>query len=254
MMDAALILAGAGWRVLPCWPDAGSQAKAPIGTVVPHGLREATADPVTIRGWWQRYPSALVGAVVPDHLTVLDIDPRNGGSIAAVEELTGRLPATLTVWSGRGDGGCHRYYRTPVGLDPTGTRLPDGVDLRKGARSYCIMPPSIHPDAGDPYRWDRDRMAQAPMPPGLVALLTPAQRVPWSGAPVTDKRVAAWLRMIREAPDGRRNETLFTVACWAVESGAIESQEGELLHAATDAGLDQREAARTVQSAVRRVS
>ena len=146
LRDAALDLAAERWRILPCIP-AGERAKAPL---LVHGFHDASSDPAVITGWWSRWPGAMIGAVVPDSLLVLDVDPRNGGSIEALEGVLGPLPATLSVMSGRGDGGCHLYYLRPAGA-LVSTRLPAGVDLKQ--TGYCIMPPSIHPVAGRPYEW-----------------------------------------------------------------------------------------------------
>lgn len=52
----------------------------------------------------------MIGAPVPEALLVIDVDPRNGGKLAELQLLTGRLPTTLTVWSGRNDGGRHLYF------------------------------------------------------------------------------------------------------------------------------------------------
>ena len=155
MLAAAWALAAAAWEVFPCkWT--GPYAKAPM-TV--NGHRNATMDPDQIKLWWTKWPNAMIGARVPDNCIVIDIDPRNGGSIEALEEFTGSLPATLTVWSGRNDGGRHLYFQRPAS-PLSSTRLPKGVDLK--ANGYCIMPPSIHPATGQPYRWqDEDAPAAA---------------------------------------------------------------------------------------------
>jgi hypothetical protein len=116
-------------------------------------------EPELIKEWWTRWPNAMIGAAVPDSCVVIDIDPRNGGSSEELETLVGPLPDTLTVWSGRNDGGRHLYFRRPAG-ELTGTRLPRGIDLK--VRGYMIMPPSVHPVTGRPYRWERRPVAALP--------------------------------------------------------------------------------------------
>src|SRR5699024_2226575 len=101
MLDAAHALAAQGWPVFPCWPH-GAKAKAPMTA---HGLQDATCAPTPLQKWWGRLPHALIGAALPESLIVLDLAPRHGGTLDALEAVTGPLPATLTVWSGRGDGG-----------------------------------------------------------------------------------------------------------------------------------------------------
>lgn len=112
MINAALELADARWEVVPCW-WAGPRAKSPI---TKHGHLEATTDPDQIKLWWTKWPNAMIGSPVPESLLVIDVDPRNGGSLTALESLTGPLPATLTARSQR---------RRPASLLPT-SRGPDG--------------------------------------------------------------------------------------------------------------------------------
>jgi hypothetical protein len=257
MLQPALTLAAAGWRILPCWDhddDAREiRAKSPIGPLVPAGKDNATTDPDVITGWWRRYPPALVGAVVPAHLLVLDVDPWHGGTLASLEHAAGgRLPSTLTTWSGRGDGGCHLYYGAPAG-DLTGTNLPAGVDLRKGGRHYLIMPPSRHPVTGNAYRWEQHPVV--PAPAHLVDLLTPrsAPRLPWSPpAAVTDRRVRAWLAKVAGAAEGNRDNALFWAACRAAEAGVLDQVADQLADAAAGTGLPEREIRATLRSAGRR--
>lgn len=163
MLAEALALAARGWAVFPCI-ECGPEAdwKSPY---TPHGHLDASTDPGQIRQWWSRRPRAMIGAPVPPTLLVLDLDPRNGGQLAALPP----LPATLTAWSGRGDGGRHLYFLRPP-FTATSTRLPRGWDLK--VNGYCILPPSVHPATGRPYRWDeRD---PAPLPPEVRELLRPA--------------------------------------------------------------------------------
>lgn len=147
LTNAALNLAAAGWPVFPC-RHTGPTAKAPM---TKNGHLNATTDPDKIKTWWQKWPHAMIGAAIPQSLLVIDIDPRNGGSIEALTELVGVLPDTLTAWSGRNDDGRHLYFLRPPG-PLSSTRLPEGIDLK--VNGYCIVPPSIHPATGQPYLWE----------------------------------------------------------------------------------------------------
>src|SRR5688500_15608392 len=239
MITAALELAAAGWQVFPCW-WAGPRGKSPI---TKHGHLEATTDPNQIRVWWDRWPYAMIGAPVPDSAIVIDIDPRNGGSLEALEAITGALPATLAAWSGRNDGGRHLYFRRPAG-QLTSTRLPDGIDLK--SNGYCILPPSIHPATGQPYRWDHHEIA--PPPHALRELLRPAPR-PVSLPRSNGGNGSGLVRTVEEAQEGSRNATLYWAACRAVEDGLIQQLEEELVAAAMSAGETETNARRTVASA-----
>ena len=124
------------------------------------GLLDATLDRAQIDRWWgTEYPGANIGVRIPEPLMVLDVDPRNGGlaGLDWLETTTGAgSDATLTSWSGRGDGGRHLWFWRPKSagqLVPlTSKRLPAGIDL-KTSTGYVVAPPSIHPDSGEPYRW-----------------------------------------------------------------------------------------------------
>jgi hypothetical protein len=124
------------------------------------------------------HPDANICARVPAGVAVIDIDPRHGGdrTVAALERTNGPLPTTLTVYSGRGDGGNHRWYRHPGGR----LRIPStwtGVDLKLN-KGYVMMPSSIYPDSGEPY-WYEDATAPiVAMPAWLVDALRPDELPP----------------------------------------------------------------------------
>lgn len=252
MLGAAVEYARARRRVLPLH-DTGKLAKTPIARAVRHGLKDASADPETVRRWWMQYPDALIGVVVPAALIVIDNDPRHGGDFPKLERVTGPLPRTLTCWSGRGDRGAHRYFHAPAGMDDIGgTKLPDGFDLRKGGRSYCIVAPSLHPDTGRPYEWEKHPVAACP--PGLAALLRVDRRPPLprggrvvpSNA-VTDLRVLAWLRIIAATPMGKRHKTLLWLLALASEAGVFDEYAPVIAEAAKSAGWDARHVDGTVR-------
>ncbi len=237
--SAALGLVGLGWRVLPL------DGKVPLTA---HGAHDATCDPERVRAWWTRWPSANIGAVVPDMLVVLDVDPRNGG-LEGLDELAADepIPATLTAWSGRGDAGRHLYFLRPAG-QLTSAGLPAGIDLK--ASGYCVVPPSAHPATGRPYLWDEHEIA--PLPPRLRARLRPPPPRPAPLSANGDGRPL--VEFVARQPEGNRNHGLYWAACRAAEDGALDRIAGELVAAAVAAGLDETSARRTVGSARRRVT
>lgn len=185
--DDALRLAAAGWPVIPL------RGKIPMTA---HGVKDATTDRQLIAAWWPAGARRNIGARVPRSLLVLDIDPQNGGSLAELADAAGgQLPRTLTVHSGRGTGGRHLYFLNPGGA-LTSTRLPAGIDV-KTETGYLVMPPSLHPDTGQPYRWE-DAPA-APLPPALRKLLRPAEprRPPARRRPARRGTPASWARVRR---------------------------------------------------------
>jgi hypothetical protein len=141
-----------------------------------HGVLDATTDMATIARWWTAYPESNIGGRVPEGLVVIDTDPRHGGedNLQLLAADHGGLLETLTAFSGRGDGGRHRYFRHPGG-EVSGSRLPEGVDV-KTSSAYVVLPPSIHPDSGQPYRWEDERAVPAEVPQWLASGLRPEVR------------------------------------------------------------------------------
>lgn len=189
----------------------------------------------------------MIGAPVPPTLLVIDIDPRNGGDLDDLQDVLGPLPVTTNVMSGREDGGRHLYYRRPAG-QLTSSRLPDGIDLKLSG--YCIVPPSIHPATGQPYRWTSDPVVH--LTPRAIAALRP---------PVRPTRVTVWppqrasaealIRTVCQAAEGRRNDLTFWAAKCAISQGYDETVLEAIQDAAIAAGLPTRDVARTIASARR---
>ncbi|WP_062213900.1 bifunctional DNA primase/polymerase [Demequina oxidasica] len=247
--DAALGLTAAGWEVLPCSP----QTKAPLTA---HGHLDATQSAEVIGQWWMRWPGALIGVKVPADAVVLDIDPRNGGSLDTLLAVLGPLPDTMSVLSGRGDGGQHLYYaRPPVTLRGRLPGMP-GVDIKKSG--YMIAPPSPHPSTGKPYRANMKFIPNGfPGLPGraVEALTVPAPRKEaFSGEyALTPYRVEKLAGVVLSALPGERNSILYWAACRIFEHADptidVNSCLDALADAAQGSGLSLREIESTVNSA-----
>lgn len=250
MKSDALALAASGWAVFPC-VEWGEGAKRPYTR---NGFKDATTDADCIEYWWTRRPNAMIGAVVPASLMVLDIDPRHGGSLRQLEARLGSLPPTLTVWSGRNDGGCHLYFLRPPGpLKQSG--LPAGVDLRDAGRSYCIVPGSIHPATGQPYRWELNE--PMPLPTRAAKLLRPRPLQIVHGdierASVGSRDVISVLAYLDRFPDHGINAALYIGSCRLAEVGKLNDDAVEALVArAVFHGESESRARATVASAARR--
>jgi hypothetical protein len=264
MLDSALDLAEKGNGVIPCWPTHSAirpnRGKTPIGALVPNGHKQASTDPAIIRRWWAAQPDALIGIAVHPLIMIVDVDPRNGGSVEAIEALTDCcITGTKTVYSGRNDGGRHLWFLRSEG-DLNGRRLPAGVDFK--TTGYTIAPPSRHPDTGQPYRWDDQPIAVAPA--GLISLLTPMPRQ-WSPSNAqtlvprggffsdlhrTGGSPSALIEFVAAQPWGNVNNGLHWAACCAAEKGWLTGiVADELVAAAVRAGENERKARRTVESA-----
>ena len=160
-----------------------------MGSLVPHGVKDATTNRARILAWWTRHPQANIGLATGHRFDVLDID----GPVGA-ETMRTWPPSMAWQSSGplvrTGGGGWH-YYLAPTGLG--NVRPPDleHVDWR-GRGGYVVAPPSRHA-SGHPYQWVTGRGLDTP--PGTV----PAALLPAAASPTA--RAAGWPD---ELPAGRR--------------------------------------------------
>jgi hypothetical protein len=199
LLAGAQAMAAAGWGVIPLHtpvdgvcdchrPDCSSPGKHPR---TKNGLSDATTDADLIGKWWGMWPTANIGAVVPDGLIVVDVDLADLAAAFRSDE----LPTTATSRTGRGR---HLIYRTSTPIRPkVGVR--DHVDLRAPG-SYVVVPPSLH-ISGVRYEW------VVPIEDGI------ADAPPWVGDAGRSPRTAG--DRVEEPdviPDGQRNVTLTSLA------------------------------------------
>src|SRR5699024_10404673 len=246
MLNAAVELAQGGMKVLPCKPT-GPNAKAPY---IAGGFKNASSDADQVRTWWTRWSNAMIGVAIPDQFIVLDLDPRHGASMEALEAVTGPLPETMTSWSGRNDGGRHLWFVKPEG-NFSSRNLPHGVDLKEGGKGYVIAPPSVHPDTGQPYQWGKE-CPFAELPAQAVDALAPPKPRVTLPAPVSEHsgNLNGLVRSVSEAVEGERNQKLFWASCRAFDHGDTDIIQ-ELFEAALSVGLTDSEASATIDSARR---
>lgn len=181
---AALDYAAAGWEVFPLRPG----SKIPYAGT--RGVLDATSDLGQVARWWAEKPHSNIGGRLPAGLLALDIDPRSGG-LSTFELLKQELGAsalsTLSNLSGRGDGGRHLLYFHPghavsvsglhkwaevrgVGKPSESGGWLSGIDL-KTRGGYLVLPPSIHPDSREAYRWEDPAAEITAGPPALWEIL-----------------------------------------------------------------------------------
>lgn len=162
-LDHALRYASLGWAVLPLYSlsagrctcgaaDCKSPGKHPHRELVPHGVHNASTDPVRIREWWARVPDANVGIATgaASGFDVLDVDPRNGGddTLADLQRDQGKLPDTALQLTG--GQGYHYLFRHDPELR---LRSPGrGLDV-KSTGGYIVAEPSTHVSGGH-YAWE----------------------------------------------------------------------------------------------------
>jgi hypothetical protein len=243
----ALAYAERGWPVFPCLPG----RKAPA---TEHGHLDATTDPARISAWFSRRPglnlAIATGAPGPD---VLDIDsrsPTKNGYAALGELRRAGLLDEISASVQTPSGGLHLYL---LGSDQRCGHLPARhVDfLAQGG--YVLAPPSQA--AGRPYvalkslggdgwlDWTAAARQLSPRRPQRPAHLRERPRFGQRQISV----LARWLAAQRE---GNRNAGLFWAANRALEND-LAADLSPLAAAARQAGLDDPEISRTLNSARR---
>ena len=225
-----------------------------------HGFYDASTD----CGWadrhWAEHPDHGVSARPGVDQCVLDADPRHGGGVALaeLEARYGPLPQTLTVITGRGDGGRHLWFSGVQG--PVRSHLCVGVDVLSHHRGAAVMPPSVHWITGLPYRfqtpladiapapsWLRDLVAR-PEPSGICSW--PVRRMSPSQA---RRRGRGLVAVVANAAPGQRHTALYWAARRAAEEGLLDVEgylDVALADAARDAGLAAEEIESTIGDAV----
>jgi putative DNA primase/helicase len=161
IIDAALSYADRGLCVFPCaWievgacsckdPECESPGKHPL---TPHGLLDATNDPVAIRDFWKKFPKANVAirTGVESGIAVLDID----NTELAKPELKKIVPDYdfKSVPSQKTGIGWHFVFRHPGIPVKTCNKFLPGIDSRADG-GYIIAAPSNH-ISGKQYQWKK---------------------------------------------------------------------------------------------------
>lgn len=238
LRSCALEYVGRGLEVFPLQV----RGKAPLkGT---RGLLDATADLDTVKFWWRpNNPPWNIGLRIPELYLVVDIDPRSGGAVDSL----GTLPATRVAATG--GGGFHYWFRWS---GPARGKLADipGVDL-KSRSGYVVAPPSLHPSGGR-YRWISEHRVPE-LPRHLHDAVRPAQAsIRGIVQPTRSSSGNRWQGLISRvatAPEGERNNRLYTGVLGSIREGAPESVIHDFARAAASAGLSEREIDRTIASA-----
>jgi Bifunctional DNA primase/polymerase, N-terminal len=248
-------------------PGCGQVGKHPLGSLVPHGVHDATCNRARILAWWTRHPQANIGLACGHLFDVLDVDGPQGEqairTLAAAHRLESSGPLVRT-----GGSGWH-FYLAPTGL---GNVQPQGlaqVDWR-GRGGYVVAPPSRHA-SGHPYRWVEGRdlgTPPGPVPAMLLDRLRPRQlQRPTSPVPLPAAAdgpgdrygraaLAEELARVAAAPVGHRNRQLWESTrnlYNLVATGALDQRQVDqgLLAAAERCGLlgeEPRQTRRTLAS------
>jgi hypothetical protein len=244
----------------------GQVGKHPLGSLVPHGIKDATTNRARILAWWTRHPLANIGLATGQLFDVLDVDgPAGEQAIRALAAEHGLVSSGPLVRTG---GGWH-FYLSPIS---PGNARPAGlahVDWR-GRGGYVVAPPSRHA-SGHPYQWIPGRDLE--VPPGQVPAVvlerlerrTPQQPTRRVELPVIGDgpgeryaraALAEELARVATAPVGSRNRQLWESTrnlYNLVATGALDHRQVDqgLLQAAERCGLlaeEPRQTRRTLAS------
>lgn len=201
LIHSALKYGQAGLKVFPLKAD-----KTPL---IVRYHQTASTDPHQIEHWWQQWPNALIGHTLDPRIIILDVDPRHLGHLTW-DALGPDIDALRRHHSGRNDGGTHHWYLRPDGklsiarlnewaeqhqvgqpiTDPQGEQIgwSAGIDLITHNHRYTILPPSIHPETGQPYWWNTTA-EPGPLPDHITELLqAPPPPPPRPKRPQTDSQ------------------------------------------------------------------
>jgi hypothetical protein len=184
-----------------------ASGKHPLGSLVPHGCKQASRDPRVIKHWWHCVDYANIGVATGDGLVVLDVDPRANGdqTLGDLEAKHGGLPRSWRVITG--GGGEHIYFRSCAPIGCSASQIGPGLDVRARG-GYVVAPPSLHL-SGRQHCWSvdfhPDDVPLAPIPDWLTALI---ERPPSKQTPATE-----WRSLIATGvSEGQRNTSLARLA------------------------------------------
>ena len=187
----AVAYAEGGARVFPLRPRRKER-------LYPTGFKIASADPTQVAAWWRQVPTANIGLHPgTSGRIVFDSDGPEGETFGATLGLLDD-PPTLTVRTGRREGGRHRHFVRPA-FAVGNLKLP-GIDVRCDG-GYVLMPPSVHP-SGRVYAWEDVAAELRPLPAAALAALETAS----TAAPQPTGHGSA------AVPKGQRNSHLTSLA------------------------------------------
>ena len=240
----ALEYAAHGWPVFPCTTGQKTPATS-------HGHHDATTDHEQITAWFTRNPpwnlAIATGAPGPDVLDVDQHGPAGNGYAALARLSRARLIDGAAAYVRTPSGGLHAYFR---GSDQRNGHLPaHHLDFRSHG-GYILAPPSQVDD--QPYQLIRTVDADGTLDWAAVTTLLEPQRQASRPQPhhASGQDLSYLSRWVASQQQGNRNAGLFWAANRALDADPA-ADLSPLAIAARQAGLDEREITRTLDSARR---
>jgi len=270
MPDELRLLTDNGVRLFPC------RGKAPA---VPRGSdwrQAATTDLGELRAIARQNGGDAWGACIPEGMLVVDLDCKQNGpnGVYAWAALV-KEHGSPDKWAAAQtqSGGKHLWFRRPEGRPDTGNKtglLPPGIDVRGGGFGYVVVPPSRG------YHWLLPPgSAEGGAPDWLLGMLE-AER---EHSQKEDKDAHQWrghkgnagdygedhygmvacedeARRVAQTAEGGRNQALFKAAFklgTIIAAGRLDHGRAQraLEGAASQCGLGEREATKTIASGLR---
>ena len=156
-------------------PGCGQAGKHPLGSLVPHGVKDATTNRARVLAWWTRHPQANIGLATGHRFDVLDVDGPAGAQAI-------RTLAAAHGLAELGAAGPHRWGRLAFlpGPHRPGQRPPGrpGACGLAGPGRLCgrpTQPPRLRPPLPVGRR-PRPRHPTRPGPRGAARAAAAADR------------------------------------------------------------------------------
>jgi hypothetical protein len=237
----ALAYAARGWPVFPC--QAGQKTPATA-----HGHLDATTDPGQITAWYTRHPlwnlAIATGVPGPDVLDVDEHGPAGNGYTAFARLSKAGLVDGASAYVRTPSGGLHAYF---TGSDQRNGHLPAyHLDFLRSRGGYILAPPSCV--NGQPYQLIQTLRADGGLDWATVTALLEPSRQPRRPQPRLASSPTHLAQWVASQPEGNRNSGLFWAANRALDADPA-ADLSPLAAAACQAGLEDKEIARTLDSA-----
>jgi len=194
-------------------PEGGTNG---CGYWIPKGWQQTDPDPAVLDRWAD---GMAVAAVMGHVLDLVDVDPRNGGTAAAVKPY---LPAVQGI-AGTPSGGWHAFVRS-LGVRSRDDVLP-GIDVKAGTpdgkgRGFAWIAPTVRrpKQGGDPqpYRWrrvpDLAKVAADRTDPAKLVALVQGQRRTGDLAGPDPVEPSPWDDLPERIGPGQRHRTVHRLA------------------------------------------
>ncbi len=202
-----------------------------------------------IKGWFQKWPDAMIGLVTGSisDLSVIDIDTTEG-----FEEINKIIPDSLIMPTAQTPkGGQHLYFKSHEQLVPNNARAIPGCDFR-GEGGYIIAPPSINADDIE-YKWLDDlsigEVDPPPLPDAYVrALASNIKNTNYRECPQVEGTMFT---------EGRRDNDLFHTAYMLLKSSMQRHETQQIIEkliVSCYGKQDKKLANEKIESAIKRVN